>query len=323
MIREIKVSTQWRFKINQHHLVFDIILALYAKFFLYKVFVHGNGLHNVMGPVLFMIFGIFSIVILTWYFGGVIKDYKDTLGAGKTLTFIVVISFLILVATYFTTAMNVNYLYDIKAGPFLYFGYIFSFSIGLILGLVFGFTEFDNTNLDFRKLLLERIKLVKMMSGYIFGLPAGAICFIGSISWAIKYGDIGMFMGFGVAACVFFIPRWLINLAEKKMKKAIDREEQEQKTESVFKSLGNIVFPFLVATALCVNEEIYITSMIKSSEPGGTIAAFPSMILYLCLTGVIPLRIILAFKPPFTVFGIITGISTISFFLFSIYNILG
>ena len=124
---------------------------------LYEVITHGNGLHNVMGPVLFMIFGIFSIVILTWYFGGVIKDYKDTLGAGKTLTFIVVISFLILVATYFTTAMNVNYLYDIKAGPFLYFGYIFSFSIGLILGLVFGFTEFDNRitsyNVCYTKLL--------------------------------------------------------------------------------------------------------------------------------------------------------------------------
>jgi hypothetical protein len=55
----------------------------------------------------------------------------------------------------------------------------------------------------------------------------------------------------------------------------------------------------------------------------GETVSSPGMLAYLVMTGIIPVRIIMAFQPPATLPGIVTGLLSISYFIFSIINLIG
>jgi len=78
----------------------------------------------------------------------------------------------------------------------------------------------------------------------------------------------------------------------------------------------------IVITLLCLWDEIYLWGKINPALRTGEIVSTAGMIFYLIISGIIPIRILIALQPPVNIINMIIGTGSIAYFIYSVIQLL-
>lgn len=304
--------------IHLGHLAFDAAIILYAEFILYSLIAGGAPLIMLAGGS-----GIFAVAALAdffvlWYVGSVCagyrrygtkdEDYRILVTAGLAL-----IAIWIVISLHFGVFFN---LYDIYKER-IEIGQIFTMPIvifmGLVTGIIFGVTEVDRV--EGRPFFDRRIKTLRVTLSIVFSVAAMHIVY--HSFGAIRANSIPL--GIGAWALVSAIGCIAISRILKMIRDRAGRDESSSAVKR-FDPFHSIVFPLIAITALCVLDEIYILGKILPAKRDGQEVSRIGMFLYLFFTGIIPIRIMMAFEPPFRIVNAVFGAGAVGYFIYSVLS---
>jgi hypothetical protein len=291
------------FKIRTNELFFDLALVLYSEFLLYSVLGRGKMLYQLFSIKWLVLTGPIIAFFITWYTGFLAARYSRRIKNRKLDHILHALFIWVPVSMLLLIDRNIE---GISGGAVAkgdrywnYFGVI----VGILAGNIFGYTE--RYSEEGRSVLQYRLE----------GM---------AIPTALFFFYLGFYQAFitGLSPFIFFILSLGSYFGLFKLGSYLD-DDREQKISSFYHFFRLHIFPFVTIVILCFWEELFIWGKINGALMKGDTVSSPGMLVYLVMTGIIPVRIIMAFQPPATLPGIVTGLLSISYFIFSIINLIG
>jgi hypothetical protein len=290
-------------RIRTSELFFDLVLILYSEFFLYSVVSRGKMLYQLFSLKWLVFAGPILAFFITWYTGLLAARYGHRIKNTKLAHIPFALFIWIPVSMFLFIDRN---LVGISGGTMAkghhywnYFGVI----VGIIAGNIFGYTE--RYTEEGKSVLQYRVEGMAVPSALFF--------FYLGFYQAFKTGN---------SPSIFFIISLGSYFGLFKLGSYLD-DDREHKRSSFYHLFRIYVFPFIIIVILCFWEEVFIWGKINGALMNGETVSVPGMLVYLVISGIIPVRVIMAFQPPETLLGFLTGLVSISYFIFSIINLIG
>lgn len=290
------------FMINTKELFYDIVLTIYV-YFTYKYFATGGLLINSMSEPLLLTVIFLIFIALPYYMGNIYNSYTEKNSNKTARGWIFATYILILLIMLVAVPMNLyEHGYFDDTGPVVVIWLMASLCMltGLLLsqsfadGLTTGFIV-----LIFLPSIIAAVPLLQEVGHEIrHDVPKGLRVILGFIAW------LTIFILMGLVASKI--------LKSKEKLKLFGEKISGNRTYKIL--FINVIFTIIITTLLCVWNEIYYELILADTKS-------PSMnILFLFITGVVPLRIIVMLEPPVKFLNLISGTAIIVFYLFTFYN---
>lgn len=279
-------------KVHVGELLFDVVLIVYTEFFLYSVIGKGDLLYKAVSFNLLVYSFPFITFFITWYNGFL----AARLNIPKKLSFILTILFIWIPASMLIfTDLNLNKLSGGTMGNMQHYWSYFGVIVGIFAGVIFGTTE--NLVEEGKSAFIQRL-----------------------LGMAVPFGLLFFYLGFSVTTKINFlyfilaigVPIGMIRLTNKL------EEKKGRRVSKLYLIFRAYIFPFIIIAILCIWQEVFIWGKINGALMNNTTLTIPGMLGYLVITGIIPIRIIMAFQLTATFFGRLTGLVSIGFFIYSV-----
>jgi hypothetical protein len=297
-----------KIKINIASTVFDVILILYVAFFLYGAITKGRDILSAVDPVSGIIVSLLLMNVMPYYLGktwGQLKDMYEPLQSApvSVLSFMVYVPTLIFLFAGSIAVGNRSGLLQ-QYEWLVVLGGVAAISIGGLLGylesLVPGDTNYEKATS--RNKTAIWISFVCLMALLIIPVTiheplkktAGTVPAV-MIEIAASIGIVAL----GIMLFKFFGAR-------------IDHVSQKVAEGRYSGRIVEGILAFLVITLVCLWYELLIDFIVSGH------VSFFGMVYIITVTGYLPLRILMEFKPPFTPVNIVTGTASIAYFLYEI-----
>ncbi len=287
-------------KINLHEIIFDVILFVYTKFFLYTIVTRGKMFYQLIKPEWFFALSILIAFFISWYVGLLLLSFFNK-NKGKLYTFLSILGLWIpcsmsIFLTYSFSGISGGYNKFVELG---FFGSL----VGMIGGYAFGTTEYIAR--EGKSVLISRLEVMTLVCALFFFY----LGFSGRI-----------FVDFAYFPFICFILCLVCGIGGIKLTNML--EERDKKPISKFyKHFMGYIYPFIVLAFLCIWQELYLWGRINGALSNNEIVTVPGILLYLLVSGIIPVRIMMALQPPRTRINITLGFFAISYFVYSVSNI--
>ncbi|HPM76769.1 MAG TPA: hypothetical protein PK961_06740 [bacterium] len=297
-----KVS-QFLFGVNVNEIAFDFVLAMYVRFCLYGALLDQGRIIDRLNAGTAIILALAIDFFIPWYLGILYKQYRK---APQFIRKTVLIIFGFVVFFLYIEIPANLYHYKIVSTEMhmmaLFIGGLFT----LIAGGMLGAHENEPVEKDEPSGLGAAV-MMSIAPLEIFG-----------IYLAILIGQkVGMFFGviiwLGLTVGIALGVIWLSLVIDKLIKMDTG--------EFLAKWGKNLILPFILVTLMCAWTEIYIWPTLRYSQESGGSPDLSYMFFTLILTGLLPLRLIMAFHPPLRLPTLVTGGCAVYFFIHSLSQI--
>jgi|GEM_PF-4804885 len=290
-----------RLKINKDEIIFDMVLFVYTELFLHSIVLRGKMIYQVIKPEWFIPLSILTPFFVSWYVGLLLLRLCDKI-RGKRYTFFSILGLWI------PSSMSIfliNSLSGIsgKDSIFVSLSY-FGSVVGVLGGYIFGNTEY--LAVEGKSVLSKRLAGMSVVLGLFF-------FYLGFFG--------GIFIDHTGFTIICFILVFVCIIVGIKVSNVLD-EVGEKPVSTVYLNFIKYVFPFIVLAFLYIWEELYLWGRINGALSLNTTVTMPGMLIYLLVSGIIPVRIMMAMQPPRTVINVTTGFATTGYFLYSVHRII-
>ncbi|PKL36004.1 MAG: hypothetical protein CVV44_17430 [Spirochaetae bacterium HGW-Spirochaetae-1] len=285
-------------RINKDEIIFDVILFIYTEFFLYSIVLRGKMFYQVISHEWFIPLSILTPFFISWYVGLLLLRLCDKTRS-KLYTFLSILGLWIpcsmsvfLVSSFSGIGGEDNSFVDLS-----YFGSL----VGIIGGYIFGSTEY--IALEKKSVLSKRLAGMSVVGGlFFFYLGFFGGIFIDNIGFTF----------------ICFILVFVCALGCIKLSNVLD-EQGEKPLSAFYQNFMKSVFPFIVLAFLCIWEELYLWGRINGALSHNKTVSVPGMFVYLLVSGIIPVRIMMALQPPRTLMNMTGGFATMGYFIYSVH----
>ncbi|MCP4130078.1 MAG: hypothetical protein GY754_03575 [bacterium] len=292
------ISKKILFRIKPDEIIFDLFLVIYSEFILYSVIPGDMKLYQLFTMNWLVFMGIAITFFITWYAGLLAAGFAHRVKK-KFLTIPYMLLLLWIPASMFLfIAWNLEELSvdGLNKGQ-LYWSF-FGGLLGLISGLIFAYTE---QQVERGKSVLQT--RVQAMTG-----PLGLIFIYTGFSPLV---DKLMILFFIMGFIIFFAGIKIGSMLE-------DKNYDERPISRSYTIFRTWIFPVIIVMIICLWEELYIWGKIEGALMNNKTLSVKEMLGYLTVSGIIPLRIMMILRPPFTLFGLLTGAATMGYFIYCI-----
>ncbi|HPQ71827.1 MAG TPA: hypothetical protein PKW95_22065 [bacterium] len=295
-----KKVIQFLFGVNVYEIVFDFILAMYVRFYLYGALLDQGRIIDRLNAGTAIILALAIDFFIPWYLGVLYKQYRNAPQFVRK-TVLIVFGFIVFFL-YVEIPANL-YHYKIVSMEMhmmaLFIGGLFA----LISGGMLGANENEPVEKDEPSglgatvmMLIAPLEIFGIYLAILIGQKVGI--FFGVIIW------LGLTVG--IALGVFWLSM------------AIDKLLKMETGQFLAKWGKNLILPFILSTLMCAWTEIYIWPTLRYSQESGGSPDHFFVVFTLILTGLLPLRLIMALHPPLRLPTLITGGGAFYFFIHSL-----
>ncbi len=295
-----KKVIQFLFGVNVYEIVFDFVLALYVRFCLYGALLDQGRIIDRLNAATAIILALAIDFFIPWYLGILYKQYQNAPQFIRK-TVLIVFGFIVFFL-YIEIPANL-YHYKIVSMEMhmmaLFIGGLFA----LIAGAMLGAHENEPVEKDEPSgigaavmMSIAPLEIFGIYLAILIGQKVGV--FFGVIIW------LGLTVGIAIG---------VIGLSM-----TIDKLINKDTGQFLAKWGKTLILPFILVTLMCAWTEIYIWPTLRyAQESGGSPDRF-FMVFTLILTGLLPLRLIMALHPPLRLPTLITGGGAFYFFIHSL-----
>jgi len=289
------ISKKFLLKIKPDLIIFDLFLFVYSEFILYSIIPDDMKLYQLFTLNWLVFMGIVITFFISWYGGYLFSGFMSRINE-RFIGIATLISLWIPGSMFLFIAWNLESLsIDGLSKGQVYWSY-FGVIIGLLAGSIFGLTE----------QMAEKGKSVLQYRVQGMMIPS-SLCFF----------YLGFSPSIEVPAFIFFAMGMVSYLLCFKIGDMLDNNE-ERHLSRAYKIFRRWVFPFIIVMIFCLWEELYIWGKIQGALMKNKTVPVTEMLFYLTVSGIIPVRIIMVLRPPFTFFGLFTGTAAMGYFIYSV-----
>jgi len=300
--------------INPDEALFDVLLVLYSKYFLYGLVTGGRRFVEILSMNSLMVIGLFIDFFIIWYLGMIFRSYRDYYKKiGAYLAFFIA-ALWIVGALHMGMAMNV---FDLFGKPdfviMSVFGYLMVM-VGIGGGIVFAGTEYQmGTG---KPTAADRLHAMKIVLP--FGMWAMNIYLVYHLLDALHMKS--WILGIVLWAAMIFLEFYPLHRAELAVRKR-PASPPGAPLSPAANAFYRFAFPVIIITLLCLWDEICLWGRLAPAAREHETVSGAGMIFYLVLTGIIPMRLILLFKPPLNLVNLLAGAGSMGYFVYSIVSL--
>ena len=301
--------------INPDEVLFDVFLVMYARFFLYRLVTGGKWFVEILSMNTLLVVGVFIDFFIIWYLGMIFRSY---LGYYKKIW--VYIAFFI-AALWIVGALHMGmilHVFDLFGErDFIImsvFGYLMVM-VGIGGGAVFAGTEFQMGK--GKPTAAERLHAMKIVLP--FGMWAMNIYLVYHLLDALhmKYWVLGIIL-WAVMIFLEFYPLHRAEMALRKRPPAPAGSPLSAPAGAFYR----FAFPVIVLTLLCLWDEIYLWGTLSPAVRNREPMSIAGLIVSLTLGGIIPMRLLMLFKPPLNAVNLVAGAGSVGYFIYSVVTLL-
>jgi hypothetical protein len=300
--------------INPDEVLFDIFLVVYAEFFLYKLVTGGKWFVEILSMKTLLVIGVFIDFFIIWYLGMIFRAYWDNYRKiGPFIAFFIAAVWIVC-ALHLGMILNVFDLFGERDFIIMsVFGYL-AVMVGIGGGVVFAGTEFQMGK--GKQTAAERLHAMKIVLP--FGMWAMNIYLVYHLldELQMKYWVLGIVL-WAVMIFLEFYPLHRAELAARKRPVPPAGAPLSRAAGAFYR----FVFPVIVITLLCLWDEIYLWGKLSPAVRAHETVSVAGMVAYLVLTGIIPMRLLLLFKPPLNAVNLLAGAGSVGYFIYSIVSL--
>lgn len=300
--------------INPDEVLFDVFLVVYAQFFLYKLVTGGKWFVEILSMNALFVIGVFIDFFVLWYIGMIFRSYWGYYKKVSVFIAFFVAALWILVSLHLGMASNV---FDLFGKPDLIimsvFGYLMVV-VGIGGGIVFAGTEYQMGK--GKPTAAERLNAMKKLLP--IGMWAMNIYIVYHLLDALDMKS--WILGIGLWAVMIFLEFYPLHCAEIAVRKRPPAPPGAALTPAA-SAFYRFVFPVIIVTLLSLWNEIYLWGKLAPAVRAHEAVSIAGMIFYLVLTGIIPMRLLMLFKPPLNLVNLTAGAGSIGYFVYSIISL--
>ncbi|HOD17005.1 MAG TPA: hypothetical protein PLA65_19285 [Spirochaetota bacterium] len=311
---ETSFMKKYILSINPDELLFDLFLVLYAEFFLYKLVTGGKLFVEILSMNALFVIGVFIDFFVLWYIGMIFRSYRGYYKKVGVFIAFFVAALWILVSLHLGMAKNV---FDLFGKPDLIimsvFGYLMVV-VGIGGGIVFAGTEYQmgkgKPTAAVRLNAMKKLLPISMWAMNIY-IVYHLLHALDMKSWIL---------GIGLWAVMIFLEFYPLHRAELAARRRPPAPPDAALTPAA-RAFYRFVFPVIIVTLLCLWNEIYLWGKLAPAVRAHETVSIAGMIFYLVLTGIIPMRLLLLFKPPLNAVNLLAGAGSMGCFIYSIVSL--
>ncbi len=256
--------------------------------------------YQLIKPEWFFALSIFIAFFISWYVGLLTLRLFDK-NRGRIYT---LLSFLGLwipcsMSIFLTISFSGIVGEDNRFVNLSYFGSV----LGIIGGYIFGNTEYIAC--EGKSVLAKRLPGMSVVCGLFF-------FYLGFFG--------GFFIDFAGFTIICYILCFVCGLGGIQLSNVLD-EQGEKSISTFYQNFIKYMFPFIVLAFLCIWEELYLWGRINGALTNNETVTVPGILIYLVVSGIIPIRIMIALQPPRTLINITVGFATMGYFIYSVSKI--
>lgn len=300
--------------INPDEAIFDIFLVLYAEFFLYKLVTGGKWFVEILSMNTLLVIGVFIDFFVIWYLGMIFRSYWSYYKKVGVLIAAILASVWIVIALHLGMAMNV---FDLFGKPDVIIMWVFGYlmvMVGIGGGAVFAGTEFQMGK--GRPTAAERLHAMKLVLP--FGMWAMNIYLVYHLLDRVNMKS--WILGIILWAALIFIEFFPLHLAEKAARKRPPKPAGAPLSPAS-SAFYRFLFPVIIITLLCLWDEIYLWGKLAPAARNHETVSAAGVIVALTLGGIIPIRLLLLFKPPLNAVNLLAGAGSLGYFIYSVVSL--
>ncbi|MBN1533648.1 MAG: hypothetical protein JXA20_13345 [Spirochaetes bacterium] len=288
------------FHLHWHHVIFDVFLVVWSEFFLYSIITRGKNLYQFLGTDHLAVSTVAITFVLSWYLSIVYfhVDRKIANATIRTILFLLVLAIPFFMC--FFGYLSIKGIIGREPDNTVFFWTFFGTLFGIFAGFAFGYTEqgADEGKSIMHPRILSLLFITIIATFYI------SFFLMGQVNPFIVIASGGL-----VSLILFGIHKYLDKREPKDLSRA-------------YHYFRRFIFPFLLFLILCFWEELYLWGKIHLVQQKNETPSFLSMVGYLSISGVIPVRIIMILYPRVSITGICTGIVSLGYFLYSLRSLI-
>ncbi len=313
--KETSFLKKYIVNINPDEVLFDVFLVLYARFFLYKLVTGGKWFVEILSMNTLLVIGVFIDFFIIWYLGMIFRSYWGYYKKiGVCIAFFIAVLWIV-IALHLGMIMNVFDLFGERDIIIMsVFGYLMVM-VGIGGGAVFAGTEFQMGK--GKPTAAERLHAMKIVLP--FGMWAMNIYLVYHLLDALdmKHWIIGIIL-WAVMIFLEFYPLHRAELAARRRPPVPPGAALTPAADAFYR----FAFPVIVLTLLCLWDEIYLWGTLSPAVRNHEPVSVAGMIFSLTLGGIIPMRLLMLFKPPLNLVNLLAGAGSVGYFIYSIVSLL-